>query len=455
MRSVLFLWAMSIAATEVSAQDDPRMQILLDGGIGSSWFKQAGSDNPYMATYQGDGMNHRVGAQVRVGLSESFAVRWGLLASRRSFASTSYVFQWQIPAYEWVPVRYDQRTTITTVGMSFLAEWRPVRWASLLGGIQPIGEIDRNTRNELGEPQPVGFKQGKIEWVAGLEVWPVERLGLTFRYYHQPKPVSTQQLLVSGTQHLRTTHWRTIEAGAAFLLADVAAKPKDREPKDHAVGTGGEKPKYPVEALIEVASGHAGFVTTGTTHPLMDSLFARGTNARFAFHLRVRVGERFALRTGAGAGWRDFGARYVTRFTSISSTPVTYSVKPELKATASYINFPLLVEYMPKPRLALHAGVQLMNTRSIQGAFVFNMERLKGRGTQGTLEGIAGAEYRIGWNWGVGARYTHGLSPMWTHRYFASEVPTYRDRQFLWSVLEGTLHLRIDQRGRKHGMVPE
>lgn len=206
-----------------------------------------------------------------------------------------------------------------------------------------------------------------------------------------------------------------------------------------------------VEAWVEASVGRTSFTESGTTGPLTDSLYSRGSSAHFGIHLRKRIGERFAFRFGLAAGWRDFGLRHVEHRTSISwNPPERYTVIPELEATITLVHVPLLAEVRFGKRFSVMVGGQFTDIISIHGPEQTMNDRVP-RWRMPIMEGIVSAEAGLGARWALGVGYVHGLAPMWVHSYAQINPMEVRMREHWGRTVEASVRMRLGKvpgRGR-------
>lgn len=201
------------------AQGTSRVTLLVEVVGSISTFRSVGEEGGDLDRYYSTGHGARAGILLRGAIGQRSAVRFGLGAGWRAFGSVSHEFRVPPTGTSMMVIARDQHTIIHCMHLPVLFEWHPVKPLRLLAGMQVLAEVGRTTRHELGEPQFVQFKSGPMEWLVGAELWPMRRLAVGFRHLWQPRPVRVQDRWTPEGVFQRTTWWRTMEAGLAFVLA--------------------------------------------------------------------------------------------------------------------------------------------------------------------------------------------------------------------------------------------
>lgn len=201
-------------------QDSARVQVLLDAGVGRTFFHAAGDEHPFMDTYRTEGNSYSGGVYLRLIASRLLAVRFGVRAFSRDFGSVTFDYRTPITSQQTGYTPYDQFTRLAFLGVPLAVELRPVPWISLLAGVQALAFLDQTSR-PWGDNHAATLYPGTVELMGQVELWPMKWWGLAVRYFHPTEPVRQQSIWSPERLYRRTTHWRTVEIGVMLRLASL------------------------------------------------------------------------------------------------------------------------------------------------------------------------------------------------------------------------------------------
>ena len=119
MKSLLSVVVLHLAACAM-AQDSLRVEMLLDGGVGRTYFHAEGDEYQFFDTYRTEGNSYAGGVHLRLHVTRHLAVRLGLRGSSRDFRSRTFDYRMPITSQQSVT-----RRSINSPGWpSFRCHWR-------------------------------------------------------------------------------------------------------------------------------------------------------------------------------------------------------------------------------------------------------------------------------------------------------------------------------------------
>lgn len=221
MKKLLAMALMHVALCSFG-QDSLRVQLLMDAGVGRTFFSAHGDEYQFLDSYRTEGNSYSGGVHLRFVATRKVAVRFGIRAFSRDFGSLTFDYRTPINSQQTGYSPNDQFTRLACLGVPMVVEARPVPWLSLLAGVQGLAVLDQTSR-PWGDNHSAPVYAGTLELLGQLEVWPMPRWGLAVRYFHPLQPMRDQAIWRPEQVYRRTTHWRTIEAGMVFKLASFRA----------------------------------------------------------------------------------------------------------------------------------------------------------------------------------------------------------------------------------------
>lgn len=199
----------AVPVVAVSAQDSTRTALLLEAGGGWTDFNIRGDSYDRLDSLYKHGYGLRFGVVARSRLGKRTALRSGLSMGWREFSSITHEFRFPASGTDHVVIETEQRNSATFLGITFLFEWTPKPWLSLLGGCQVVGIVSMNSKATLNQlPVEVDLQGPPLEVIGGVEFRPSPRIGLGARYMHQVAPIY-EQSYSTPTYPVRETYDRT------------------------------------------------------------------------------------------------------------------------------------------------------------------------------------------------------------------------------------------------------
>ena len=211
-----------VASARSQTQDRLLAKVVVEGAVGSTMFSATGVDHTYFDTYSSNGLGTRGGLVIRIPVTERFRLRMGAGAGTRQFRSFTYDYRVPVTSQQTGYSGPNEKTTeLTYLSGQLGCDWSPWAWISLvLGAHFPSAMGVTTSPYEPAVPLEVG-----PELMGGLDLWPVHRMGIMFRYMHGLRPIRDQNVVLWPEVYQRTTTWRTIEFGVLVSLSRKSTGP--------------------------------------------------------------------------------------------------------------------------------------------------------------------------------------------------------------------------------------